>query len=203
MKLSCFIKYAVLFAPVVMLVGCRSQEPIELPEEFSQVYGETVVLETTTFAQENGFSDMTGEAVLDLFGGEAEVEIMPHESAVPEDAVFEAWLIDTDSASDEDEQLGVGLNNPAQDRLLDQAPALLPLGIISEQQDSWSLRTDFPGEFFPYDRVIITIESDGSAEDYDPRPGPVLLEGEIVGDNFPTPQPSPEVNSDENPDENH
>lgn len=176
---------------VFILVGCRKREPIVLPDILNEVLGEVVDLKPTPQAQANGFGDASGQAVVDVSNGEVRVTVsLPDGVGLPAGSIFEAWVVDAGetggqgkaSASDADEKFGISFGNQSLDQAVDNAPYALSLGVLKEEKGKWIRRTSFGGELTPYDQVMVTLESDGGVEDYDPRPGSPFLTGEIAGE---------------------
>jgi hypothetical protein len=175
MKKKRFLLSASLGAAIFFLSACR-QKPIKLPAVLNEVVGEKIVLEATPQAEKAGVENVSGEAIVDVFGGEAQVKVsLPDGVDLPEGAVFEAWLVDV-GPSGADEASVAGRDWPARARYY------LSLGVLTSDNGKWRLRAKYAGEFTPYDLVAVTLEPDGSTENYDPRPATPVLIGKIRGE---------------------
>lgn len=189
---SFLLRFAFVFQTLT-LIGCRSAKPPELPEILNEVLGEEVVLGPTAQAEQVGFKGMSGIAIVDNSSGQVQITVtLPDGVNLPEGGILEGWLVDwgvgdrlgKSSASDQDEKFGISFADLPLKQNLDNAPYALTLGELKADKGKWVLRSDLDTELTPYDAILVTLESDGHRENYDPRPATPIMTGEIKGEDL-------------------
>ncbi len=150
-----------------------------------------VVLTTISLAENARLEDATGITYLDIEGGRGEVDVvLPENIGLPEGMMFEAWLVDagklgglgTSSVSEQDQQFGTPFANLDFSGNVDAAPYAHSMGTLvwDAVRGSYHVYFETHNMLTPYDAVMVTVESDGNQQDYDPRPGTPILIGEIT-----------------------
>jgi len=152
--------------------------------------GTDVPLTTVSVAENANLQDASGAARISRETGQVSVDIfLPSDVVITEGSVLAAWLVDAgnlggigeSSVSDEDQRFGTPFVNIEFSSHIDDAPFALSLGTLlwNEGRGSYYLFYDSSDMLTPYDAVMVTIESDGNANNYDPRPGTPVLIGEL------------------------
>lgn len=152
--------------------------------------GIEIPLAAISLAENASLQGTTGLAKIDIPFGRVEIDILlPDARSLPEGTVLSAWLVDagklgglgTSSVSEEDQQYGTPYANTNFSERSDSIPFARALGSLV-----WSPERETFHQFFlthddltPYDAVMITLESDGNKNNYDPRPGTPVVIGEI------------------------
>lgn len=145
-----------------------------------------VTLAATPFAEGAGLAAVTGDAYIDSAAGLIYITLNPNGAALPAGAVLEGWVVDagldggpgTTNVSDADQMYGVPFGDANLDAFVSSAPYALSTGVLTPDEGGlWSAFFAVPNyNFSPYDAVVITLESDGNVDPWDPRPGtPVLI----------------------------
>ncbi len=149
-----------------------------------------VVLTTISLAQNADLERTTGAARIGKEEGKVEVDVaLAERAALPEHSVLHAWLVDAgnlgglgqSSVSEADQQYGTPFANIDFSSRVSDAPYALSLGELlwNPGRESLYLFYESNVSLEPYDAVMVTLESDGNAAAYDPRPGTPILIGAI------------------------
>lgn len=149
-----------------------------------------VALTTISLAQNASLERATGAARIGKEEGKVELDVVLAEGArVPEQSVFQAWLVDAgnlgglgqSSVSEADQRYGTPFANVDFSSRVSDAPYALALGTLewNPARESFYLFYDSNFSLDSYDAVMVTLESDGNAAGYDPRPGTPMLIGAI------------------------
>ncbi|MGH2349774.1 MAG: hypothetical protein ACRDFT_09975 [bacterium] len=151
-----------------------------------------VTLAPTPLAKNAGLAGATGSAVLDIDAGTVAITVtLAAGTRVPAGSVLEGWLVDAgrkggpgmSHASEKDQRYGAAFGDASIAALSRDLPYALSTGVLKLR--AGSTRT-YVGTFkiantlVPYNAVVVTLESDGNAGAYDPRPGTPVLAGEIA-----------------------
>jgi len=151
-----------------------------------------VTLAPTPLAKNAGLERATGSALVDVDAGTVSITVtLATGSRVPAGSVLEGWVVDAgrkggpgmSHASEKDQRYGAAFGDPSFASLSRDLPYALSTGILKLRPGS--TRT-YVGTFkiantlVPYNAVVVTLESDGNAGAYDPRPGTPVLAGEIA-----------------------
>jgi hypothetical protein len=149
-----------------------------------------VALGTTPFAEGAGLAAVTGSAFVQSGDGYVQITLQPNGAALPDGSVLEGWVVDagvnggpgTTNVTLDDQAYGAPFGDLAFDVLVSAAPYALSTGLLAEDADgNWSLTFQVPNyNFSPYDAVVVTLESDGNASGWDPRPGTPIFAGGIA-----------------------
>jgi len=84
------------------------------------------------------------------------------------------------SVSETDEVYGTPFGNADFDTMVDNAPYALSTGVLKRLGNgTYQGRFRIANNLSPYNAVVITLESDGNGQNYDPRPGTPVLAGEF------------------------
>jgi len=165
--------------------GDFTQEKIEII-----LNGVEVPLATISLSQNAKLQRSVGIAKVGIIEGKVEVDVILEEgTALPEGSVLGAWLVDAGnlgglgekSVSDLDQQYGTPFANVDFSKKVDDAPFALYLGRLewSALRESLHLFYEVNDILTPFDAVMITLESDGNNQNFDPRPGTPIMIGEI------------------------
>ncbi|MBI2050533.1 MAG: hypothetical protein HYT31_01890 [Parcubacteria group bacterium] len=149
-----------------------------------------VPLTTISLAQNADLERTTGAARIGSEEGKAEVDVVLAPGAsLPERSILQAWLVDAGnlgglgeaSVSEADQQYGTPYANIDFSSRVSDAPYALALGELewNPSRESFYLFYESNFSLAPYDAVMVTLESDGNAADYDPRPGTPILIGAL------------------------
>ena len=152
--------------------------------------GVTVPLTTISLAQNANLSRTTGAARVGSEEGKVEIDaVLADGVSLPEGSVLAGWLVDAGklgglgaaSVSELDQKYGTPFANVDFSGRVDDAPYALALGDLARDSARESLYLFYEGgsSLLPYDAVMVTLESDGNAANYDPRPGTPILIGAI------------------------
>lgn len=168
-------------------------------DDMSDGYNVIVTLAPTPFAEGAGLAGVTGWAHVVEDAATVHITLEPNGAVLPEGTVLEGWLVDaglnggpgTTNVSDNDENFGVSFGEAAFDEAVESAPYALSTGALAPTDEgTWEVSFEIPNyNFSPYDAVVVTLESDGNASGFDPRPGtPVfagaIADGEPAGDSM-------------------
>jgi len=154
------------------------------------VRGVDVSLASISLAENLGLAQASGLATINRSGGAVAMDVVLAPGAsLPAGVSLEAWLVDAgkagglgeSSVSEADQKYGTPFANTDFSASVDSAPFSSSLGTLiwDETRGSWYLRHDSGRDLTPYDAVMITVESDSSSGNYDPRPGTPILIGKI------------------------
>jgi len=150
-----------------------------------------VTLNPTPLAANAGIGSSSGLAHLQIDRGTVVIVVDLGGGTLPQGAVLEGWVVDPglqggpggaalSSVSDADEVYGTPFGDANIDNLVDNAAYALSTGVLKRlgngtYQGSFSIDNNLT----PYNAVVVTLESDGNGENYDPRPGTPVLAGEF------------------------
>lgn len=162
------------------------------PKSLEKVNGTDVYLISISLAENLNLATASGLATIDRSGGRAAVDVvLPVGVTLPAGNALEAWLVDAgrsgglgaSSVSEADQKYGTPFANMDFSASVDSAPFAASLGALTwdEARGSWHLMYGGQADLTPYDAVMITVESDNNAGNYDPRPGTPVLIGKIEG----------------------
>jgi len=152
--------------------------------------GTSVTLTPISLAQNASLQKTTGVASISQEESKVEIDVVLAEGiALPEGSVLQAWLVDAGklgglgkaSVSDADQKYGTPFANIDFNERVNDAPYAVPLGQLSWDSIRESLHLFYEGNVIlnPFDAVMVTLESDGNINNYDPRPGTPILIGSI------------------------
>lgn len=152
--------------------------------------GANVTLTTISLAQNAGLSRASGAAIVDRDGDRIELDVvLPDRVTLPEASVMQGWLVDAGrlgglgraSVSDADQKYGTPFANVDFTERVNDAPYAVPLGQLEWDGVRESLHLFYEGSLplAPFDAIMVTLESDGNSNDYDPRPGTPILIGVV------------------------
>jgi hypothetical protein len=152
--------------------------------------GASLQLQPTDVAKKLYLDTANTETLININNGYVRVVIHPDENFIlPQGATIEGFLVDAGTAGDfgvssetvEDEFYGQTLSNGDVDILYDKVPYALSLGRVKQDAKTkdYSIEFNFQNSLMPYDRIVLTLESDTQRIDYDPRPGAILFQAEI------------------------
>lgn len=152
--------------------------------------GTTLKLAPTDIAKNTHLDGAEVTSLVNLANGYVRLDIHPDANfIIPQGSSLEAFLVDagtvgdfgTSSETTVDEFYGPSLSNKDADDLLDKAPYALSIGRIKQDTKTKDYYIEFniQNSLIPYDRIVLTLESEGDRIDYDPRPGAVIFQAEI------------------------
>lgn len=127
----------------------------------------------------NGLQAETATAVVDVPNGYLWVTL--EAVNLPQGAVLEAWLVDQDSASTDDEAFGVTFGNETLAEALNGSPFAQSVGILAPTSDG-SFQVIYQltnSNFSAYDDVVLTLESNSVSPNFDPRPAAIAYTGRL------------------------
>ncbi|MBE0688941.1 MAG: hypothetical protein IH587_02315 [Anaerolineae bacterium] len=146
-------------------------------------------LAATPLAANAGLEGLTGTGTFYSDGGSTvSITINLNGATLPEGTVLEGWVVDaglfggpgTTNANDGDEGFGTPFGDASFDAAVEAAPYALSTGALADNGDgTLTVTFHISGyNFQPYDAIVVTLESDGNADGFDPRPGTPVLAGE-------------------------
>ena len=152
--------------------------------------GIETILTPISLAENADLQNISGIGVLDFEENKVLIDIiLPEGEFLPTGSTLEAWLVDSgksgglgeSSVNDADQQYGTPFANTDFNTNVENAPYALSLGKLewAEARDSYHNFTYLQNSLTPYDAIMVTIESDGNQNNYDPRPGTPILIAEI------------------------
>jgi hypothetical protein len=148
-----------------------------------------VELGPTPLAANAGLEDTTATAHLQIDKGTVVITVHMNGAVLPAGTVLEGWVVDpgldggpggagVSSVSDVDEVYGVPFGDANIDMLVDDAAYALSTGVLKPLGNgNYQGRFSIDNNLSPYNAVVVTLESDGNGENYDPRPGTPVLAG--------------------------
>lgn len=147
-----------------------------------------VTLAADASAANAGLQNSSGVALLQESLGQVHVTVDLGGAQLPAGTVLEGWVVDagllggpgTTSVSDDDELYGTPFDNSTFDEMVENAPYALSTGVLEKQGNGYAVNFRVNNNLSPYDAVVVTLESDGNGQDYDPRPGSIVVAGPIV-----------------------
>lgn len=152
--------------------------------------GSTFALKPTELAQKTHLDGATVSALTNLNNGYVKVTIHPDSEFIfPQGATIEGFLVDAGTVGDFgtssetvlDEFYGVTLSNGDADGHYDQIPYALSIGRVKQDPKTkdYTIELNVQNTLIPYDRVVLTLESDADRLDYDPRPSAIIYSADI------------------------
>jgi hypothetical protein len=176
-RLLCLIAVIVIAAPALVM---RAQAPATVQ----------VTLKATPLGSANGFASASATALVDKAGGWLTFTLkLPEGYTTPEKTVFEGWITDgsaltspLNSAADLDQKYGPRYGSRTIASMFDAVPYWLSAGaLVDDGKGNLTTAMKWPNyNLRPYDMVAITIETDGNETPWDPRPGSMILSGQIA-----------------------
>lgn len=150
-----------------------------------------VSLAPTPLATMNGLDlgDASGTARVQMQQGTVIIVVDLNGDELPEGSVLEGWVVDpgteggpggsgVSSESDADEVYGTPFGDANIDDLVDRAAYALSTGVLKRLgNDTYQVIFRIENNLSPYNAVVVTLESDGNGDNYDPRPGTPVLAG--------------------------
>jgi len=149
-----------------------------------------VSLAPTPLAANAGLEDASGVGSVRVDDGVVVIVVDLHGATLPEGSVLEGWVVDPGtqggpggpgltSVSGDDEIYGPPFGDPNLDMLADEGAYALSTGVLRRvgRTDIYQVTFRIENNLTPYNAVVVTLESDGNGENYDPRPGTPVLAG--------------------------
>jgi hypothetical protein len=148
-----------------------------------------VTLAPTGLAAGAGLGNSSGTARVQMQQGTVIIVVDLNGDELPEGSVLEGWVVDpgfdggpggsgVTSVSDEDEVYGTPFGDANIDMLVDDAAYALSTGVLKRLgNDTYQVIFRIENNLSPYNAVVVTLESDGNGDNYDPRPGTPVLAG--------------------------
>lgn len=206
------MKKILFFFSLFLLFGCtnngelnkdqqsnqNSSTPTPLPKEISY---QKINTKPTDNLLALGLKDLYPDAYISPEWGQVRVSLSltaEQRDKLPQDSFLQVWLLDEEKANDRssfslaDEQGGEALINNSEYQNL---PYPQLLGVLLPVRDAdgnpeiidgnyqFSLVASHRNKFTPYDRLLITLETNLSNPSFNPRPGTALWLGEINSSN--------------------
>lgn len=171
--------------------------------------GATIALKPTELAQKTHLDGATVSALTNINNGYIKVTIHPDSGfIIPQGSTIEGFLVDggtigdfgTSSETASDEFYGATLSNGDVDSHYDQVPYALSIGRVKQDTKTkdYTIEFNVQNTLIPYDRVVLTLESDVDRLDYDPRPSAIIFSAEIPN-NLKSQKALREANEPSNP----
>lgn len=177
-------KQALVLVPILVLTAGATAAAFRSHGHPLRVELETVL----PSAANAGLQDATGVGFLQDDQGHLRIVVDLHGAHLPPGTVLEGWVVDaglqggpgTTSVSDDDELYGIPFQNATFDEYVDNAPYALSTGMLHQTGNWYTVNFRIDNNLSPYDAVVVTLESDGNGDDYDPRPGSMVVAGPIL-----------------------
>lgn len=152
--------------------------------------GVVIPMQASAKAEELHLSAANVTSEVNIANGQVEITLKPGATfQLPENTYLEAFLVDDGSVGDfgfssansDDEFYGTGLLDPAMNNALNAAPFVESLGRLKKlPEGEYALTFQVQNSLVPYDKLLITLESDRTFVDYDPRPAATLFSGDLL-----------------------
>lgn len=177
-------KTALALAPLLLLGMGSAAMAVRDPGDLAHAR-----LEPMGAAGSVGLQDASGFAILREDHGSLRISLQLGGADLPPGSVLEGWVVDagllggpgTTNASDADQVYGTPFGNADFAMMVENSPYALSTGVLDRRfGNRYGVSFHIDNNLSPYDAVVITLESDGNAEGYDPRPGAIVLAGPIM-----------------------
>lgn len=148
------------------------------------MYGDTEIttLQILPWAEKRGIKPQSQEIKLSKAYGKSWIALnFETPPDLPAGAVLEAWLVDYDSRSDHDKQSGAAEAAWGEEDFVFSLGKLLEQPRNPDQPESRSYTSVMSANtpMAAFDAVLITLETDGNEQNYDPRPGIPLFKEKL------------------------
>lgn len=144
---------------------------------------ERVMLMPSPLAKNAGLQGATGSSLVDVKNGTVSFSVtLAKGTSLPKGSVLEGWLSTAgkSTASMNDQKYGPAFGKKDVATKSRKIPYALSTGVLHRVNSrTYTGRFKIANSLMPYGAVAITLESDGNAGNYDPRPGTPLLVGMI------------------------
>ena len=169
--------------------------PTPTPTPLAKIDFQIIEVTPTKVAADLGLDKVKPEVYINRELGQAKIKITlskEQREPLPENAMFKAWVIDNgkgeanSSASTSDTKQGRSFTELMTEGEYDALPFSQPLGAFAfdkvpkeNEEVNYIISLRYNNNFVPYDKFMITIESDINAKDLNPRPGTPVWMGDI------------------------
>ncbi len=144
---------------------------------------ERVMLMASPLAKNAGLQGAMGSSLVDVKNGTVSFSVtLAKGTSLPKGSVLEGWLSTAgkSTASMNDQKYGPAFGKKDAAAKPRAIPYALSTGALHRAGSrTYSGRFKIANSLMPYGAVAITLESDGNAGNYDPRPGTPVLVGMI------------------------
>ncbi len=181
------------FAAIALIAGLAALPVVAQDKMTQKVLGkDSFPLMATPLAEKAGLEKAVGFAKVDSKNGIVNFAVtLPEGTSLPAGAVLEGWLVSAgtkggpgpSSSSDADHKFGPSFGMPEFAMEVREIPYALSTGVLLRKgsTNTYVGRFRIQNSLMPYSAAVVTIETDGNAGNYDPRPGTPILNGMIKG----------------------
>lgn len=186
------LKQFILCSAAIALTAVFTALPAAAQNRMSdkKLGADSIRLMTTPLAEKAGLQNATGSAEVDAKNGIVNfVVTLPEGTSLPAGSVLEGWVVSAgtkggpgpSSSSDADHKFGPSFGMPEFSMTVREIPYALCTGVLLQKgsTNTYVGRFRIQNSLMPYSAAVVTIETDGNAGNYDPRPGTPVLKGMI------------------------